>query len=134
MQLHDAEVAIEDLKVRMSWESMITDWKAYAVAWDKHSVPLARVLATNSFLNVASAFGCLASLERARAKDDDDAKRMVAEYFNPSADILDKYLRQVKAAKLPILKAAYTRSEKRKGVDRAAIDAITRESPGQEKK
>jgi hypothetical protein len=64
MQLHDAQAAIEDLRERRSWENMITDWERYGNEWAKHSVPLARTLKTNKFLNVASAWQASPRLEQ----------------------------------------------------------------------
>jgi|HubBroStandDraft_1064217.scaffolds.fasta_scaffold119897_1 hypothetical protein len=130
MQLHDAQAAIEDLRERRSWENMITDWERYGNEWAKHSVPLARTLKTNKFLNVASAFHCMASLAQARIKDEaDPITEGQPSNFNPPTDRLDMYLLQVTVAKRPTLEAAYTWWEKRKGEDRPALAALTKERP-----
>jgi hypothetical protein len=123
MHLHEAQQAIDDLRERQSWEEMITDWTSFGAAWERHCEALARVLRTKDFLLVSSAFACLASLVRARLKDADDPVPSGAppNYTVPDG-MLERYRAHVQAAKRPILEAAFTRREKRKGDHLSALE------------
>jgi hypothetical protein len=68
MELHSAHTALEDLLKLQDWARMITDWDAYGQAWEKHSEALAGALNTRDFHIVSSAFSCLASVARSRAR------------------------------------------------------------------
>jgi hypothetical protein len=128
LQLHDAQAAVEDLRARMSWEAMITDWQAYGVAWEKHATPISLVLKGNESLNIASAFHCLESLARSRAKDAADPVPEGQESnFNPSTEILDDYVKQIKAAKYLSLKAAYTWNETLNGETAPELKQLAKE-------
>jgi hypothetical protein len=124
MQLHEAQQAIDDLHERRSWEEMITDWTSFGAAWECHCEALARVLRTKDFLLVSSAFACLASLARARVKDaDDSVPEGASRNYTVPDGTLELYRVNVKAAKRPILEAAFTRMEKRRGDHLSALEA-----------
>jgi hypothetical protein len=128
LQLHDAQAAVEDLRACMSWDSMITEWQAYGLAWEQHAAQIALVLRANECLNIASAFHCLASLARSRAKDAaDPVPEGQAANFDPSGEVLDNYVRQIQAAKYLSLKAAYSWREHRRGESARGLEAATKE-------
>jgi hypothetical protein len=123
MQLHEAQQAIEDLQDRQNWFEMITDWTSFGAAWERHCEALARVLRTVDFMYVSSAFACLASLGRARDRDLNTATG-----WSVPEGTLELYRANVQAAKRPILEAAFTRREKRKGEDKTPLLAETRKA------
>jgi len=110
MRLFHARIAVGDLSAYKDWDSLITDWQAFGDAWDKHNAALARVLGTEKFLDVASAFEGLASL----AQSHGFWKHHPTAVF-PSAERLRGYERDIDAALLLVLKVAYTLKERLTG-------------------
>jgi hypothetical protein len=103
MQLVGAVAAIEDLRRLRNWDELITDWEAYGSVWDRHSEKLTAVLSTKKSAQVSSAFECLASLTKARAR----AARHPAQPIDPSDSLLASYLESVKVAERVTLDASF---------------------------
>lgn len=109
MQLHSAKGAVSDLRPRRDWAQMITDWDAYAAAWDKHSEKLAGALNTTRFHVVSAAFGCLASLARSKERDTSQPPPKPGEppNFGPADELLAIYEANIEAAKRITLDASF---------------------------
>jgi len=111
IELHGAESSIKDLRQLRDWHDMITNWSGYEVAWTAHREQLALALNTIDFTRVSTAFGCLATLARARARDqyqdenDPDAHGKRA--FDPSDETLARYEKAVDKARLVTLSASF---------------------------
>ncbi len=106
---------------------MITDWSGYADAWTAHREQLAFALNTIDFTRVSTAFGCLASMSRARARDWDahDAHGKCA--FDPSDETLARYERAVDKARLVTLSASFRwweTSQRRRALGTPTIGAV----------
>jgi hypothetical protein len=130
MQLRGAEYALVELAQRRSWEQMITDWTSFGVAWERHSEALARVLATEHFVTVSSAFTCLANIARGRTWDAEHPElREPGTDFSVPENVLKDYAATVRVARRAVLEAAFTRSEKRRG---AHLVALSTEFPAEE--
>jgi hypothetical protein len=127
MQLQDAQQAVEDLRQRRAWEAMNTDWRAYGVAWDQHSMSIARALMATQSLTIASAFQCIAGLARAETKDRADAPEGQT-LFDPSDELLAGCLQQIKSAKYVALRASYLWVERLKADGERAVDQARAEA------
>lgn len=124
MQLYGAEYALLELAQRRSWKQMITDWTSFGLAWEQHNEALARVLATEHFVTVSSAFACLANISRGRAWDTEHPElRDPNTDFSVPEQVLAGYAANVRDARRAVLEAAFTRSEKRRGVHLVALGA-----------
>jgi hypothetical protein len=84
---------------------MITDWEAYGHAWDKYSDAIVQVLKTTDSATIGTAFECLASLGRSRARHVADAS------FDPNDELLFRYAAIIRMARLIALKASFTKRE-----------------------
>jgi hypothetical protein len=110
-ELHAADEIIGALLETPIWSRMIFDWRQPGAMWEKHREALARVLATDDFLKVSSAFSSIANLAQASELD---AQRPASTpmgappRFSVPNDILDLYGTQTETAMRVILKAAYT--------------------------
>ncbi len=109
LQLHGAHWAIEDLRERRDWSKMITNWEAYAVAWERHGDALVQVLSANKAAHVTTAFECLVSLANSRASDIDATVPQpgVPGQFGPSDELLAMYVKAAEVAKLITLRASF---------------------------
>jgi len=116
MRLHEAHLAIEELRPRRDWDKMITDWGSFGVAWDKHSESLARALKTKDFETVSAAFSGLASLARAK---DRDAQRTPPPPFGVPDENLALWAANAEVARQIVYGASFTRWEKWRGEDSA---------------
>jgi hypothetical protein len=124
MQLHEAEGVLRELAERRSWEQMITDWASFGMAWERHSEALARVLSTEDFVTVSSAFACLANVARGRVWDAEQPESPSPHAtFTVPNDVLSGYGANVRSARRAILEAAFTRREKRQGIHLVALRA-----------
>jgi hypothetical protein len=115
MHLHDATAAVKDLEERRDWDQMITDWEAYGTIWDRHAESLARVLETDLFMMVSSAFAALASLARSRAMSAGEPAPPAGAppNFSVPPELLTTYRFLIETADDIVLNAAWTRRERR---------------------
>jgi len=123
--MHEAEATILAVRPRRSWEAMITDWESFGLAWSQYRDQLTHVLDTKQFAYVDSAFACMASLSRSRARDLAEAPPSGAPpRFNPPDEILGIYLYAVQRAKLIVLEASFRGWQKR-----ARREAVAEQRP-----
>jgi hypothetical protein len=88
LQLYEADSAVGELRDRLDWREMITDWEGYGVTWREYRDQVGHVLTTPQHAIVHSAFASIASLARARH---DDLTRWDPPIFSPEDELLRLY-------------------------------------------
>jgi hypothetical protein len=131
-ELHEAEYATSELLPRRDWSQMITDWDSFESAWQQYRDQVTHVLSTDEFTAVDSAFASMRTLSRAAKRD--LAKQPPAPgqppHFDPSEEILARYLQVVQRAKWIVMENSFLwreRESKRRVVANRPAAAATQD-------
>jgi hypothetical protein len=109
LELHEAGMAIHELRPRRDWDEMVTDWESFGTAWAEYRDQVTHVLSTPEFAHVDSAFACMRTLARAWRRDTLKPPPTPGQppNFDPSDEILARYLDVVEGAKRIVLGSSF---------------------------